>query len=100
MQSGHVVRIGKIDHETLEEEWGDYVKLDAIVERRGKRVSEKLSLEQGNAELNSALCRNYSSPQAFRGERGLLEAIIRRVVEDVEKYRRNLSPKVICRQSI
>ena len=41
MEDGHVVRIGKIDHEELEKEWGEYVKLDSIVERKGRQLTKQ-----------------------------------------------------------
>ena len=38
IQKGQLIRIGEIEHEILENEWGDQIKLDAIVEREGAKI--------------------------------------------------------------
>ena len=77
MDEGHLVRIGKIDHEELEEDWGSYVKLDLIVERKGQELSQKKqALVDQVSTLSKTLTELTTIQKRFAKKRALEQNLV------------------------
>jgi superfamily I DNA and/or RNA helicase len=66
MQEGHVLRIGKIEHEILSERYGEFVSVEGNVERRGKQLRrEKEVIEKQLIPIRKKIDKANQLLQAF-----------------------------------
>jgi ssDNA-binding Zn-finger/Zn-ribbon topoisomerase 1/DNA polymerase III delta prime subunit len=85
MEMGKILRLGRIAHDQLRQEYAEYVTLEGIVERRSRDLRQrKTVLEAMLADIALRAARVEAALRLF-AELDQLEAVHRNVIQEVEK---------------
>jgi ssDNA-binding Zn-finger/Zn-ribbon topoisomerase 1/DNA polymerase III delta prime subunit len=89
MESGKIVRLGRIAHDQLRQEYAEYVTLEGIVERRSRDLKQrKTELEATLADIARRAARVESALRLF-AELDQTDAAHRNANQEVEKLNNN-----------
>ena len=94
VKEGFILRRGKIDLSELERDWGEYIDLDSIVEKKSKKLKEKESkLETDIGKLNkkSKEFEDIINKFKLRDEKKLLLTQSKQELDTLEADKRNLA---------
>jgi superfamily I DNA and/or RNA helicase len=94
VKEGFILRRGKIDLSELESDWGEYIDLDSIVEKKSKKLKEKESkLETKIGKLNkkSKEFEDIINKFKLRDEKKLLLTQSKQELDTLEADKRNLA---------
>ena len=94
VKEGFILRRGKIDLSELERDWGEYIDLDSIVEKKSKKLKEKESkLEADIGKLNkkSKEFEDIINKFKLRDEKKLSLTQSKQELDTLEADKRNLA---------
>ena len=94
VKEGFILRRGKIDLSELESDWGEYIDLDSVVEKKSKKLKEKESkLETKIGKLNkkSKGFEDIINKFKLRDEKKLLLTQSKQELDTLEADKRNLA---------
>ena len=94
VKEGFILRRGKIDLSELERDWGEYIDLDSVVEKKSKKLKEKESkLETDIGKLNkkSKKFEDIINKFKLRDEKKLLLTQSKQELDTLEADKRNLA---------
>ena len=94
VKEGFILRRGKIDLKELNDDWGDYINLDSIVEKKSKKLKEKeaeLEDEIGKLTKKSEKFQNIVSKFKLHDEKKELLNTANQELEVLETDKKNLA---------
>lgn len=89
LENGQIVRIGKISHRELEDDWSSYVTIDGIVDRKSAALRErKTELEHKLEQINREATRTIEIGKRFEFL-DQIEAELKQLLAEHDDLRRN-----------